>query len=172
MRIALKKPFSDGTVAVDMDPISLLLRLCAAVPAPRFHTIRYAGVFAARSKLRSQIVPRKDEDHDPSAKADDADHAAPKKASRYWAWAKLMARSFQVDVEKCPTCGGRMKLVTLVQETNNVERFLRHLGEPTDVAPRAPARDPPYFRSPVIRRLTSGDTFARFGFVPPASIRS
>jgi len=41
VRIALKKPFSDGTVAVDLDPLSLLCRLVALVPAPRFHTVRY-----------------------------------------------------------------------------------------------------------------------------------
>jgi hypothetical protein len=46
VRTALKKPLSDGTVAGDLDPLSLLLRLCAAVPALRFHTIRYAGVLA------------------------------------------------------------------------------------------------------------------------------
>jgi hypothetical protein len=44
MRIALKKPFSDGTVAVDMDPLSLLCRLAASVPPPRFHLVRYAGI--------------------------------------------------------------------------------------------------------------------------------
>jgi hypothetical protein len=40
VRIALKKPFSDGTVAVDLDPLSLLCRLAAAVPAPKMHTVR------------------------------------------------------------------------------------------------------------------------------------
>jgi hypothetical protein len=35
VRITLKKPFSDGTVAVDLDPLSLLSRLAASVPAPQ-----------------------------------------------------------------------------------------------------------------------------------------
>ena len=43
VRIALKKRFSDGTFAVDLDPLSLLTRLCASVPPPRFHTVRYAS---------------------------------------------------------------------------------------------------------------------------------
>jgi hypothetical protein len=43
VRIALKRPFSDGTGAIDLDPLSLLCRLAATVPPPRFHTIRYAG---------------------------------------------------------------------------------------------------------------------------------
>jgi hypothetical protein len=39
LRIALEKAFSDGTVAVDLDPLSLLSRLCASVPPPRLHTV-------------------------------------------------------------------------------------------------------------------------------------
>ena len=57
VRIVLKKRLSDGTLAVDMGPLSLLMRLCAAVPAPRCHTVRYAGVLAAASKVRPKIVP-------------------------------------------------------------------------------------------------------------------
>ena len=37
VRIGLKRPFSDGTVAVDLDPLSLLSRLAASVPPPRLH---------------------------------------------------------------------------------------------------------------------------------------
>jgi hypothetical protein len=58
VRIALKKPFSDGTVAVDLDPLSLLCRLVALVPAARFHTVRYFGVLAAASKWRPLVVPK------------------------------------------------------------------------------------------------------------------
>jgi hypothetical protein len=58
VRIALKKPFSDGTVAVDLDPLSLLCRLVALVPAPRFHTVRYFGVLAAAAKWRPLVVPK------------------------------------------------------------------------------------------------------------------
>jgi len=36
VRITLKRAFGDGTVAVDMDPLSLVARLAAAVPPPRF----------------------------------------------------------------------------------------------------------------------------------------
>jgi hypothetical protein len=151
VRIALKKPFSDGTVAVDMDPLSLLLRLCAAVPAPRFHTVRYAGVLASASKLRPKIVPQ------PEAAEDVDDEEPKKKGCRYWPWAELMARSFDLDVKKCTSCGARMKLVALVQEKQSLARFMKMLGEPIDAPPRAPARDPPYYRSAVVRRLVAGN---------------
>jgi Putative transposase len=38
VRITLKKAYTDGTIAVDMDPLSLLCRLAPSVPPPRFHT--------------------------------------------------------------------------------------------------------------------------------------
>jgi hypothetical protein len=43
-RITLKKAYADGTIAVDMDPLSLLCRLATSEPPPRRHTIRYSGV--------------------------------------------------------------------------------------------------------------------------------
>jgi len=45
-----------------------------------------------------------------------------------------------------------MKLRAVITEPGNVARYLRHLDEATELRPRAPARDPPYFQSPVIRR--------------------
>ena len=48
VRLDLKKPFADGTVAIEMDPLSLLWRLCASVPPPRRH----------RRLLRRALVAR------------------------------------------------------------------------------------------------------------------
>jgi hypothetical protein len=149
VRITLKRPFADGTVAVDMDPISLLSRLAATVPPPRRHTVRYAGILAPASKLRPKIVPR------PAVAAEgaaEAEKPAKRAGSRYRPWAELLKRCFAIDVLACPRCGGRMRLVALVTEAASVRRFLRGLGESTDAPARAPARGPPYWRSRVLRR--------------------
>jgi hypothetical protein len=66
-----------------------------------------------------------------------------------------MRRTFQIDVEICPNCGGHLKLRALVIEAHNIERLLRYLGEPLEPPKRAPARDPPYFQSQVLRRKLS-----------------
>jgi hypothetical protein len=58
VRITLKKAYTDGTIAVDMDPLSLLCRLATSVPPPRLHTIRYAGVLAPASPWRSRLAPK------------------------------------------------------------------------------------------------------------------
>jgi hypothetical protein len=40
VRLDLKRPFSDGTYALEMDVLSLLARLAASVPPPRLHCVR------------------------------------------------------------------------------------------------------------------------------------
>jgi hypothetical protein len=57
VRIELKRAFRDGTLAIDLDPLSLLCRLAAAVPPPGFHLVHYAGVLGAASKLRPLVIP-------------------------------------------------------------------------------------------------------------------
>jgi hypothetical protein len=159
VRIALKKPFSDGTVAVDMDPLSLLCRLAASVPPPRLHTVKYAGVLAPFSKLRPRIVPKP-----PPAPAIDVEPSAPPLPpqpgrSRYRPWAELLKRCFSIDVLRCPSCDGRMRLVALVTDPKQVRRFLHGIGEPTVPPTRLPARGPPFWQSRVLRRAAHDDGY-------------
>jgi hypothetical protein len=49
-----------------------------------------------------------------------------------------------------------MKLVALIKEPKSITRFLKSLGEPTDVPPRSPSRGPPYWKSTVLRRKALG----------------
>ena len=151
VRVVLKKPFNDGTVAIDLDPLSLLCRLAATVPPPRFHTVRYAGVLSSHAKWRRLVVPGPPPDapgHDPNQdRATHTDAPRETRTSRYRPWAELLRSTFGIDVETCPRCGCRMRLLALVTESNNVARFLRHLGEPTEPPRRAPARDPPTGRA-------------------------
>jgi hypothetical protein len=161
VRIALKKPFSDGTVAVDLDPLSLLCRLVALVPAPRFHTVRYFGVLAAAAKWRPLVVPKP-----LPPVADEAASCAPGSSSscpesvgaHYRPWAELLRRTFAVDVETCPRCGGRMRLLAVITDLTQVARFLHHRREPTEPPARAPPRDPPYFKTLVVRRRQPTET--------------
>ena len=152
VRIALKRAFSDGTTAIDMtrfvipeggDPLSLLTRLAASVPAPRAHTVKYAGVLAAASKLRPRLVPRPKTNEADAAQAEGKPPT--RTGSRYRPWAHLLSRTFEIDVLHCDRCQGRMRLVALVLEDKSIARFLRTLGEPTSLPARAPARGPPFW---------------------------
>jgi hypothetical protein len=57
-------------------------------------------------------------------------------------WARLLRRCFDVDVLNCPTCGGRLRVLSEVTDPTMIGLMLEALGLPT-VAPRAArARDP------------------------------
>jgi hypothetical protein len=161
VRLRLKKPFRDGTVAVLLDGLALLTRLCAAVPPPRLHTIRYGGVLAPGARFRPLVVPppptasssaatpsENAPSPEPPHTPPPADAAAPGHPEthrcRYRPWAELMKRTFAVDVIACPRCAGRMRLLALVKDKDSVSRFLAGIGEPTLPPPLAPARAPPY----------------------------
>jgi Putative transposase len=162
--VKLKKPFRDGTVSVEMDPLALISRLAASVHPPRFHSVRYGGVLAPHSKWRSLIVPSPP----PAAIAPSTDMVEsgchshppgkdtpgrpPTHRCRYRPWHELMRRCLKIDVETCGRCGGKMRLVALIKDAENIARYLRHLGLPTDVPPLAPARGPPFWQSTVLRR--------------------
>jgi uncharacterized protein YbaR (Trm112 family) len=65
----------------------------------------------------------------------------PAAGARIW-WAELMRRTFGFDVLACPRCGGRLRLLALIEHRTAVERILRHLGLPTDRPEPWPARAP------------------------------
>jgi len=151
VRIALKRPFSDGTVAIDLDPLSLLSRLAASVPAPRMHTVRYAGVLASASKLRRRIVPKP-----PAATSGEEANEPKLQGCRYRSWAELLG-TLGIDALECPSCQGRMRILALVREPNEVRRFLRAAGEVAEPPHRAPARGPPYWASRALRIRSGAD---------------
>ena len=157
VRIVLKREFSDGTIAVDLDPLSLLSRLAASVPAPRMHMVRYAGVLGSASKLRSRIVPNP---KPVGSTGKDASVEEEQEHRRgYRCWAKLLHASLGIDALICPRCQGRMRVIALVREPSEIRRFLANLGEPTSPPRRAPARGPPYWASRPMR-VRAGDEAA------------
>jgi hypothetical protein len=118
VRIILKKPYADGTLAVDLDPLSLLCRLATSVPPPRLHTVHYAGVLAAASQWRSRLAPASPR----LAPAEGDEPGQPPRPDAYRPWAQLLARTFAVDVLVCPRGQGRMKLLALVKDPASIAR--------------------------------------------------
>jgi len=60
-------------------------------------------------------------------------------------WAELTRQTYGLEVLACPRCGGRLRLVALVDERPVVERILRHLGLPADLPVMGPGRPPSLF---------------------------
>jgi hypothetical protein len=49
---------------------------------------------------------------------------------RYWTWAALMRRAFDLDVLRCPRCAGRMQLIATIEDPAVIQRIRAHLGLP------------------------------------------
>ena len=154
VRIVLMRPFGDGTTAVDLDPLSLLCRLAASVPAPKFNMVRYGGVLAPAAKWRSAVVPPPTPEQAEAAEHEH-EHGSPNagapRRSRYRPWRELLMRTFDIDL-RCKGCGRPMQLEAFISSERSLERLCRKLGDPTAPPERAPARGPPYFASKVVRR--------------------
>jgi hypothetical protein len=154
--LELRHPWSDGTTHLLFDPLELLERLASLTPRPRINLVLYYGVLGAHAAWRLRVGGRQAHPSggDSSARPDDraagavaeatfpaGATAAPRRGSNLL-WAQLMQRSFGFDVLACPRCGGRFRLLALIEDPRVVHRILHHVGLPTEIpaarAPRAP----------------------------------
>jgi hypothetical protein len=144
--LALERRWSDGTTHLRFSPVEFLERLAVLIPRPRINLVSYHGVVGARASRRSQVV----------AFAEGAAVAPPGGATLATPadertrptpggrrWADLMRRTYGLDVLACPRCGGRFRLIALIDERAVIERILAHLGRPTQVAMPQASRAPP-----------------------------
>ena len=136
--LQLKSPYRDGTTHIVMSPLEFMQRLATLVPRPRLNLIRFHGVLAPNAKIRSEITPGGPVTiNDTTDDLDDTPHHSP---SARMSWAQLLKRVFDIDIEHCPHCGGTMKIVAAILESEVITKILAHLSLPTRAPPRAPAR--------------------------------
>ena len=115
------------------------------------HALMVDGVFAksgtvswgharrgGRSSFSSTLDGTTDAmDSDPAA--DVHPEAADPRPERNYPWSDLMRRSMGIDVLVCPRCGGRLRLIALIDDPAVIRQVLRHLGLPTEVPEALPA---------------------------------
>lgn len=128
----LKTRYSDGTTHILFDPLELVEKVVALIPPPRANLLRYHGLLAPNSKLRSKIVPEKLEE-----KKERTTYPGQSK------WAELLKRSFAIEILNCFNCGGKMKVISTIQDLRVAKRILKSLGEKSEPPIQAPPRAPP-----------------------------
>jgi Putative transposase/Transposase zinc-binding domain len=133
--LKLKTPWRNGVTHIVLTPMEFMQRLAALVPRPRLHLIRFHGVLAPNAKMRSQVVPAPLQQ---TTKGEsDCTHAHSKLVRM--TWARLLKRVFDIDVEQCQ-CGGKLKLIAVIEEPAVIDKILTHLGLSPQPPPRAKAR--------------------------------
>lgn len=111
----LPKPSVDGLPQIILTPLKLLDRLAKFIPPPRGDLSKW---MRAGLGLKTQPLPALPESTGP----------APSGTS---AWARLIARVYEVDPLRCPRCGATMRLIAFIVERAVIVRILDPLGEPT-----------------------------------------
>ncbi len=157
----MKRRFSDGRQVLHFSAEALLLRLCALIPPPRVHLVRYAGIFAPNARGRAALTAQHKRD---TNRAEPEPCEPPRAAlttgaelptlaalckvpprddptrSRRLAWATLLRRTFQFEVLVCPRCAGPMRLIRVIEDPSVIRTILAHLGlrtAPARAGPRA-----------------------------------
>ena len=133
--LKLKTPWRNGTTHIVMTPMEFMQKLAALVPRPRLHLIRFHGVLAPNAKLRSQVVPVPAQKTTAGEGDCNHQHSGPVRMT----WARLLKRVFDIDIEQC-ACGGKLKLIAVIEAPDVIEKILTHLGLSAQPPPRAPAR--------------------------------
>jgi hypothetical protein len=136
--LQLRRPWTDGTTHLVFAPMAFLARLAVLVPRPRVNLVLYQGVLAPRAAWRAAVVPGPS----PAVAASSEGSTRPG-TGRGWRWADLMRRVFEIDVLACPGCGGRVRLVAVLDASAATVRILEHLHLPTAVPAPPPARASP-----------------------------
>lgn len=127
----LKTRYSDGTTHILFDPQELVEKVIALIPPPRANLLRYHGLFAPNSKLRSKIIPKQGE------KKEKLEYREQSK------WAKLLKRSFAIEIFKCNHCDGKMKLIATIQDLAIAKKILDSVGLSSEVPVKSSPRAPP-----------------------------
>jgi hypothetical protein len=129
IRYQLKTPYRDGTTHVIFEPLDFIARLAALVPKPRVNMTRYHGVFAPNSKHRALVTPAKrgKKKRCELSATEEPKTEAEKRASM--TWAQRLKRVFNIDIETCPSCGGRMKLIACIEDPEVIKKILNHIEQ-------------------------------------------
>jgi Putative transposase len=141
--LQLRQPWADGTTHLRFAPTAFLERLAVLVPRPRVNLVLYFGVLAPHAAWRAEVVPRVAAGEARGTGEEAGAGGACSAGAAGGRWAALMWRAFEVDVLACPRCGGRLRLLALLEAGAVTARILRHLGLATEVPAARPARAPP-----------------------------
>jgi hypothetical protein len=126
-----KQPFRDGTTHIVLDPLDFIARLAALVPRPRLNLTRFHGVFAPNCRHRESVVPKRNHDEE-----------KPDKPLAPMTWMQRLKRVFAIDIETCPKCGGKLRVIACIEDPNVIDAILEHIRIREAVEPSQP-RAPP-----------------------------
>jgi len=149
----LKRRWRNGTTEVVFERSDFIAKLAALAPAPRAHLRTYHGILAPAAKWRSRIVPTPDvpfgvcahvpvppESTPHNESEPDTTASAPPPRRKNYSWSELLKRVFEIDILVCERCGGPVRVIAAIQQSETTQKILNYLGLPSRPPPITPAR--------------------------------
>jgi hypothetical protein len=108
-----------GSQEESKDYLEFIARVTSHIPDKGQVMIRYYGLYsnAHRGKMRKAVA-------DPSYPfvIENDPAYVPAKG-----WAEVIRKVYEIDPLLCPSCGGRMSIVSFIEEPKTIDRIIRHL---------------------------------------------
>jgi hypothetical protein len=109
----------------DFTPLQFLAALQAHIPGVFEQTIRFLGVYSARTRgARRQRKRDSEKALDNSISPDEI--LSKKTVSKNWA--RLIKKVYEIDPLICPKCKGPMKIKALIVDHHEIKRLMQNLG--------------------------------------------
>ncbi len=124
------------------DALEFLAELTQHIPPRRVQLIRRYGLYSSRTKGRWSQMPhvaaRAPDGWQASHPCEPANHEDPgfepldngeeiTVNARRRAWARLLAKVYEIDPMVCPKCGSQMKIIAVIQDPVEIRNILAHL---------------------------------------------
>jgi hypothetical protein len=109
------------------------------IPPKRIQLIRRYGLYASRTRgiwkelpgviehapekwKQSVETDHQAEDSCANVQENEIDNSTQKQA-----WARLLAKVYEIDPMICPQCGAEMKVIAIIQDTKEIKKIISHL---------------------------------------------
>lgn len=157
VRYELKTPYRNGTTHVIFQPLDFIAKLAALVPKPRVNLTRFHGLFAPNSKHRGQITPAKRGKKTTKVQAGGADwlDKSPEERHRAMTWMQRLKRVFNIDIETCERCGGKVRVIASIEDPAVIAHILKHLKQKEALQAGIQPHELPSERAPHLRLACS-----------------
>jgi len=120
------------------DALDFLARVISQIQEPKLQAMQHLGHYSNVSRGRRR--KGKEAALTPSHPRDQEDDGltVAQRRTRRRAWARLVRRVYEVDPLRCPSCGGEMRIISVILEHKVITEILSHLAQKGIQPGRAP----------------------------------
>ncbi len=111
-----------------IDAMDFLARVIAHIPPPRNHLVRYLGHYSNVSRGRRKKGKEKALTPGRLGHGEDDGLSDAQRRAQRRAWARLIRRIYEVDPLVCTSCGGEMRIVSVILKHRVITKVLGHLA--------------------------------------------